>query len=73
MPASPADIDVFELRKLQQYMREYIIFIVKMGGMKFGLKNMYNLYNSNEVAEYQHNVLALFFVFYFAKHFWNRY
>jgi hypothetical protein len=34
---------------------------------------MYNLYNSNEVAEYQHNVLALFFVFYFAKHFWNRY
>jgi hypothetical protein len=28
---------VFELRKLQQYIREYIIFIVKMSGMKFGL------------------------------------
>jgi hypothetical protein len=45
MPAGPDDIDVFELRKLQQYIREYIIFIVKMSGMKFGLKNIYNLYN----------------------------
>jgi hypothetical protein len=45
MPASPADIDVFEVRKLQQYMRGCISSLVQPDLRRIGLLLMYNRYN----------------------------
>jgi hypothetical protein len=44
MPASPADIDVFEIRKLQQYMRGYNSSLVQSDLRRIGLLLMYNRY-----------------------------
>jgi hypothetical protein len=44
MPASPADIDVFEIRKLQQYMRGYNSNLVQSNLRRIGLLLMYNRY-----------------------------
>jgi hypothetical protein len=46
MPASPADIDVFEIRKLQQYMRGYSSGLVQSDLRRIGLLLMYNRYNT---------------------------
>jgi hypothetical protein len=45
MPASPADIDVFEIRKLQQYLQGYNISLVQSDLRRIGLLLMYNRYN----------------------------
>jgi hypothetical protein len=42
MPASPADIDVFEMRKLQQYMWGYNRSLVQSDLRRIGLLLMYN-------------------------------
>jgi hypothetical protein len=47
VPASPADIDVLEIRKLQQYMRGYNSSLVQSGLRRIGLLLMYNQYYSN--------------------------
>jgi hypothetical protein len=44
MPASPADIDVFEILKLQQYMRGYNSSLVQSDLRRIGLLLMYNRY-----------------------------
>jgi hypothetical protein len=48
MPAGPADIDVFEIRKLQQYMRGYNISLVQSDLRRIGLLLMYNRYYTGE-------------------------
>jgi hypothetical protein len=49
MPASPADIDVFEVRKLQQYMRGYNSSLVQSDLRRVGLLLMYNRYNISNI------------------------
>jgi hypothetical protein len=44
MPASPADIDVFEIRKLQQYMRGYKSSLVQSDLRRIGILLMCNRY-----------------------------
>jgi hypothetical protein len=46
MPVSPADIDVFEIRKLQQYMQGYSISLVQSYLRRIGLLLMYNRYKN---------------------------
>jgi hypothetical protein len=44
MPAIPADIDVFEIRKRQRYMRGCITSLVQSDLRRIGLLLMYNRY-----------------------------
>jgi hypothetical protein len=46
MLASPADIDVFEIRKIQQNMRGYNSILVQSDLRRIGLLLMYNRYQS---------------------------
>jgi hypothetical protein len=48
MPASPADVDVFEIRKLQQYLRGYNSSLVQSDLKRIGLLLMYNRYNTQK-------------------------
>jgi hypothetical protein len=49
MPGSPADIDVFEIRKLQQYLRGYNSSLVQSDLRRIGLLLMYNRYLYREI------------------------
>jgi hypothetical protein len=52
MPVIPADIDVFAVRKLQQYMRGYNSSLVQSDLKRIGLLLMYNRYKISKESFY---------------------
>jgi hypothetical protein len=62
MPASPADIDVFEVRKLQQYMRGYNSSLVQSDLRRVGLLLMYNRYNISNI-ELKNSINTIKYIF----------
>jgi hypothetical protein len=62
MPASPADIDVFEIRKLQQYMRGYNSSLVQSDLRRIGLLLMYNRYHLSVATQNKNLVNYLWYM-----------